>query len=202
MKTRKLSSDKLHTRVLQLMEGIKKMLSVSLTFSQNDDLIKILQQENFKKEATFLVYWNHTKKLITAATSEANSSIELTFSPGLGLEEYTQIHQVIVTLAEKLNAEVDDQKALLGYLKNSEGAYILTNWQKWYEFLQEAKFITLKGKKIRVLDENEQEKSSGLFVHYKLDEQTRNICECTLITLFGEKKITGNDLTIEPTNEW
>jgi hypothetical protein len=201
MKTRKLSSDKLHTKVLQLMEGIK-MLSVSLAFSQNDDLIKILQQESFKKEATSLVYWNRTKKLITASTSEENSSVKLTFSPGLSLEEYTEIHQVIVTLAEKLNAEVDDQKALLGYLKNSEGAYILTNWQKWYEFLQEAKFITLKGKKIRVLDENQIEKSSGLFVNYKLDEQTRNICECTLITLFGEKQITGSDLTIEPTNEW
>jgi hypothetical protein len=183
------------------MEGIK-MLSVSLAFSQNDDLIKILQQESFKKEATSLVYWNRTKKLITASTSEENSSVKLTFSPGLSLEEYTEIHQVIVTLAEKLNAEVDDQKALLGYLKNSEGAYILTNWQKWYEFLQEAKFITLKGKKIRVLDENQIEKSSGLFVHYKLDEQTRNICECTLITLFGEKQITGSDLTIDPTNEW
>ncbi|WP_204554825.1 hypothetical protein [Bacillus ectoiniformans] len=178
------------------------MLSAILQFKNEQDVHQVIEKLGFKGQMNQFKYNVKNKTLIEAVYEPAPNSLTLQFSPGLNLEEYTMVHEKIVQLKQQLHAKIDDSNSLLGYLKSGEGAYIVTNWQKWYEFLQGAKLTTLEGKKVRVLDKNDKELASGLFVGYTKDEQSSNIVECTVITLFGERSFQGSNLTIEPTNEW
>lgn len=52
------------------------------------------------------------------------------------------------------------------------------------------------------LEELEQFYQKNIRSVAESDELTSSIIECTLITLFGEKTYKGNNLSIQPTNEW
>ncbi|MGM0876891.1 MAG: hypothetical protein ACQEWV_19575 [Bacillota bacterium] len=178
------------------------MLSATLLFLHSKNVGSSLEEIGFRFEENVYIYYVKNKKLIEASIDSSNSSFKLLFSPGLNLEEYTTVHTIIVSLMKKLEAKIDDRESLLGYTSNGEGAYIVSNWQNWYGFLQGAKLTSLEGKKVRVTDESDRELVSGMFVGYKSDKLTSTIIECTLITLFGEKTYKGNNLSIKPTNEW
>ncbi|PFM79967.1 hypothetical protein COJ46_11610 [Bacillus sp. AFS077874] len=129
-------------------------------------------------------------------------SLKINIPPQLNLKQYTIVHHIIKNLILVLNAEYNDSQSLLGYLTNGEGAYIITNWDYWVAFLQKAKLRSLEGKKVQVFDETNKEIASGMFISYKMDEQSSNIIECILITHFGERSFKGSSLLIEATNEW
>ncbi|WP_338785901.1 hypothetical protein [Metabacillus sp. FJAT-53654] len=178
------------------------MLSATLFFSPSKNVGSTLKELGFLFVKNEYNYYLKDKKLIEATIDSSNCSLKLLFSSGLNLEEYTMIHTIILCIMKKMNANIDDNDSLLGYTSNGEGAHIVSNWQNWYGFLQDAKLSSLEGKKVRVMDENDKELASGMFVGYKADELTSSIIECTLITLFGERTYKGNKLSIQPTNEW
>lgn len=133
-----------------------------------------------------------------------NESVHVEFEENLTLEAFTIIHHIILEISNKVNGQVDDTHSQLGYLKDGEPAFIITNWEKWYAFLNEAKLKTLEGQKVHVFDE-EDELGSGILMEYQLEPSINEefiINQCTLITTFGERKFSGKNLKIEPANEW
>jgi len=150
------------------------------------------------------IYSQKGKELATIKHYNKNHTVELRFSGNLRLEEYEIIHNAIITLASATSGKIDDTNSLLGYLGNAEPAYIVTNWVKWTLFLNEAKYKTLEGQKVKLLDVNNEELASGILVDYQYEiiNDTFSITECTLITTFGERKYTGDKLKIEPTDRW
>ncbi|QHE53825.1 hypothetical protein [Pontibacillus sp. HMF3514] len=178
------------------------MLSVELQTSDLNDIEKILKSKGFQENNGDMVYKPNKQEQITVSLNEANQKLTLMFSPQLNLEQFSTIHQKIMELIQFFGTHYDDSNSLLGYLKDGEGAYIITNWSKWYKFLQDARLKTLEGQKVRILDQKENELGSGMFVDYKRDTEHLTIIECSIITLFGEKSYSGTDLKIEPTNEW
>ncbi|WP_335869837.1 hypothetical protein [Bacillus sp. 2205SS5-2] len=178
------------------------MFSVHLDVPSSSFIEDSLINQKFIKKKNQYVLNEKSTILINAIIDSSRCKLTLEFSPQLNLEQYARIHQVLSNLIEDLSAVYDDTNSLLGYLKNGEGAYILTNWHKWIDFLQQAKLKTLEGKKVRILDENQLELATGLFVGYQKNENSAVISKCTVITLFGERTFKGTSLTIEATNEW
>ncbi|KGX87253.1 hypothetical protein [Pontibacillus marinus] len=178
------------------------MLSVELHTPESNETEKILKSNGFQESNGHMVYKPNKQEQITVILNKTNQKITLTFSPQLNLEQFTTIHQKIMELIQCFDSKYDDSNSLLGYLKDGEGAYIITNWSKWYKLLQDARLKTLEGQKVRILDQKENELGSGIFVDYKRDTEHLTIIECSIITLFGEKAYSGTNLKIEPTNEW
>jgi hypothetical protein len=177
------------------------MLSVKLhSIFADHSIEEALMKQGFKKRGENYIYKN-SKIQVEAEADFIGRTVEISFSPQLNLEEYKTVHHLLVELIKELDAQCDDSGSLLGYLSEGTGAYILTNWDQWVSFLQEAKFRTLEGKKVRVLDEAGKELAAGMFVNYVADASS-NIQECTVITLFGERTYKGNKLKVEATNEW
>ncbi|WP_243292496.1 hypothetical protein [Bacillus sp. FJAT-47783] len=178
------------------------MLSVTVEIQNKEEFDLLLLKLGFFRKNGFYIFKTNNRELLRAEYTSDDDSAVFKFSPGLNLEEYTTIHHLLKEILQDGKLNFDDSNSLLGYLKNGEGAYILTNWYKWYEFLQDAKLKSLEGKKVRVLDEKERELASGLFVEYKKDNASHKIIQCSVITLLGERTYSGNALKIEPTNEW
>ncbi|WP_175987732.1 hypothetical protein [Bacillus sp. Marseille-Q1617] len=177
------------------------MLSIKLhSITADHSIEQALVKLGFKKHGGNYICKN-SKIHLEAEADFINRTIEISFSPQLNLEEYKTVHLLFIELIKELDAQYDDSGSLLGYLSEGTGAYILTNWEQWISFLQEAKFRTLEGKKVRVLDEAGKELAAGMFVNYSADVSS-NIKECTVITLFGERTYKGDNLKVEATNEW
>ncbi len=177
------------------------MLSVKLySIFADHSIEEALMKQGFKKRGENYIYKN-SKIQVEAEADFIDRTVEISFSPQLNLEEYKTVHHLLVELIKELDAQCDDSGSLLGYLSEGNGAYILTNWEQWVSFLQEAKLRTLEGKKVRVLDEAGKELAAGMFVNYVADASS-NIQECTVITLFGERTYKGDNLKVEATNEW
>ncbi|WP_113927058.1 hypothetical protein [Bacillus sp. P14.5] len=178
------------------------MLSVKVDIQNKEELHLPLLKQGFSNKTGSYIYKENNRELLRGEYVTESSSFLFEFSPGLNLEGYTTIHRLLNKIINDGELKFDDTNSLLGYLKNGEGAYILTNWSQWHEFLQDAKLKSLEGKKVRVLNETDQELASGLYVECKKDEITNKIIKCTVITLFGERSYKGEALKIEPTNEW
>jgi hypothetical protein len=177
------------------------MLSIRLhSITADHSIEEALMKQGFKKRGEKYIYKNSNLQ-VEAEADFIGRTVEISFSPQLNLEEYKTVHHLLVELTKELDAQCDDSGSLLGYLSEGTGAYILTNWDQWVSFLQEAKFRTLEGKKVRVLDEAGKELAAGMFVNYSADVSS-NIKECTVITLFGERTYKGDNLKVEATNEW
>ncbi|PGL72049.1 hypothetical protein [Bacillus sp. AFS055030] len=178
------------------------MLTVELhAISSDQSIEQILYEQGFKIQDGTYIYTKSNIKLEGVLDSH-NRSLKINIPPQLNLKQYTIIHHFIKNLILVLTAKYNDSQSLLGYLSNGEGAYILTNWEHWVAFLQKAKLRSLEGKKVQVFDDSNKEIASGLFISYKMDEQSSNITECILITHFGERSFKGSNLVIEATNEW
>ncbi|MEI5908246.1 hypothetical protein WAK64_14400 [Bacillus spongiae] len=179
------------------------MLSVVIDLSNLEFVEELLRAYKFTKQKETYVLKKKNNIFINATINHSSCKLKTEFSPHLTLEQYEEIHDIHVHLIKELNTtKYDDRNSLLGYLQNGEKAYIITNWEKWYSFLQEAKYKSLEGKKVMIQDESKQELASGLFLSYDSDPNTAKITRCTVITLFGERTFKGDGLTIEPTNEW
>ncbi|MGG0178725.1 hypothetical protein [Gottfriedia acidiceleris] len=178
------------------------MLTIELhTISPDKSIEHTLHMKGFRIQEGTYFYTNSNIKLKGVIDSNKRS-LKINFSPQLNLKQFTIVHHIIKNLILALNAEYNDSQSLLGYLTNGEGAYIITNWDYWVAFLQKAKLRSLEGKKVRVFDVTNKEIASGMFISYKMVDQSSNITECTLITHFGERSFKGSNLLIEATNEW
>ncbi|MEE6450668.1 hypothetical protein RAH41_08865 [Gottfriedia acidiceleris] len=178
------------------------MLTVELhAINPEISIAENLKMKGFKIQGGTYFYKKGNIKLKAVIDSD-KKSLKINIPPQLNLKQYTIIHHIIKNLILVLNAECNDSQSLLGYLATGEGAFIITNWDYWVVFLQKARLRSLEGKKVQVFDEKNKEIASGLFISYKMNEQSSNITECILITRLGERSFKGNNLLIEATNEW
>lgn len=181
------------------------MLSANIYFTSSYDMDTLFQSLGlFKQGAQYILMTPDRKEL--AKINQTDSRVELTFPQNLNMEEYAQIHRVIVQIHEKVGGTIEDSNSLLGYLRNGEEARIVTNWEAWVAFLQGARHKSMQGQKVRVIDEKGMEIGNGLLMDYVTSEDKASnpfaVKECTLVTSFGERKFTGQNLKIEPTGEW
>ncbi|MEW9671984.1 hypothetical protein [Ammoniphilus sp. 3BR4] len=133
----------------------------------------------------------------------APGALTFAFPGNLGMEEYIVIHQALKNIVKAANASVDDSNSLLGYLPSGEGAHILTRFEAWISFLLEAKHKSMKGQKVRVIEESGRVIGEGLLMELETEEDSFfSVKKCTLVTTFGEQSFSGKNLKIEPTGEW
>lgn len=177
------------------------MLSAILTY-QGNEMMPILKEYGFKWIDNRFVYPINKRNLLNVEIDTRNKELTIAYSNQLGIQEYRKIHSLLSSIQDRLKGTIYDKNSLLGYTETGEPAYIITNWPKWYRFIQKAILTSLSGKKVRVINESEVELASGLFVGYETSEYEDTITKCTLVTLFGEKTFKGKDLKIEASNEW
>ncbi|WP_121609888.1 hypothetical protein [Mesobacillus foraminis] len=140
------------------------------------------------------------KTLATIKSGEAETIFLI--HPQLEMEEYEILRETILEMVSGTNAGVDESGCKLGYLENGEPAYLIKNWEPWKAFLMRARLRTLEGQNIAVKDSSGDELGSGLLAEYKIEQNPFRITSCTLITIFGEKKIEGAELQVEPTGRF
>lgn len=180
------------------------MLTANIQFTGTYDLDSIFQSLGLLKQGSQYVLITPDRKEL-AKISQLDSKLEFSFPPNLSMEEYAQIHRVLVQIHEKIGGTIEDSNSLLGYLQNGEEARIVTNWEAWVAFLQGARHKTMQGQKVRIIDEKGMEIGTGLLLDYETNDKSGSpfsVSSCTLVTSFGERRFTGQNLKIEPTGEW
>lgn len=158
-----------------------------------------------KKKNDFLIENREGKEIASLTLNEQHHSMDLYFSKNLLFEDYAIIHGKLSIILNECHGSIHDEDALLGYLVDGSPAYIYTNWELWASFINVAKFRSLEGNKVNVVNSQNEELASGLLVGYKFKDNNpglSSIVECTIITLFGEKKYTGEHLMIQPAERW
>lgn len=182
------------------------MLTAIISYKGHYNIDNILvNQIGLKKTGSSYTFIHNNQKLASVQHDEGGKKLSFSFSPGLKMNQYENIHFAILQTVDAVNGSIEDSGSLLGYLQNGEGAYIVSNWNEWALFLQKARLKSLEGQKVSIFDETDAELASGLLTDYVLeinDEGYYRISECTVITLVGEKKYTSASLKVEPTNEW
>ncbi len=128
--------------------------------------------------------------------------VEFHIDPYLDLDEFQFLRDIIVEVSYGMEDAIDESGCQLGYLENGEKAFLIKNWEEWKAFLMKAKLKTLEGQNVQVLNENGEELGSGILAEYQLGDTPFRIENCTLITLFGERKFAAEKIKIVPTNQF
>ena len=186
------------------------MLSTTLFYKEDLELKldKVFSEHKLvqKSNNSFSYTPPENKSELAAATiNHIKNTATFTYGGNLSFKEYEQIHNLITSINQEVKGVVDDSNSLLGYLENGEPAYIIKNWNSWTIFLNRAKYVSMEGQKVRVLNEHGIELATGLLVCYEVDPSTETqftISSCSLVTTFGERTFSGSQLSIEPTGEW
>ncbi|WP_102345078.1 hypothetical protein [Bacillus sp. Marseille-P3661] len=167
------------------------MLSTDITTFKPLDQIDLSSKNIHKSDKKYSILDDKTQKTIGSITMDhEDSKIKFEYGGNLTMDQYEIIHNSILYVNELVEGKIDDSNSLLGYLENGEGAYVVTNWNEWYTFLHKAKFKTMEGQKVKVLDEDGVEIGTGLLMDYKLASDSSDsfiVTECTLITTDGEE---------------
>lgn len=173
------------------------MLTLKVTGVPADEI----ESEQIKKSGDKYFVSRGNKTLATAIGT--GNAVEFKIDPYLNLEEFQFLREVILELANGNEGAIDERDCQLGYLDNGEKAYLIKNWEAWKAFLMKAKLRTLEGQNVQALNEDGEELGSGLLAEYEIgSEKPFRITSCTLITLFGERKFEGGNLSIVPTNQF
>jgi hypothetical protein len=162
--------------------------------------IQDLDSEHIKKIGNTHFAYRGNKTLATIQGS--GNGIEFQIDPYLGLDEFQFLRKIILDLCYGNESAIDERDCQLGYLENGEKAYLIKNWEEWKAFLMKAKLKTLEGQNVQALNEQGEELGSGLLAEYEITTTPFRIRSCTLITLFGERKFEGANLSIVPTNQF
>ncbi len=182
------------------------MLTANIHFTDTFDTDTTFRSLGLiRQDSQYVLITPDQKELAKIKLLENESNIEFTFPPNLNMDQYAEIHRMIVQIHEKVGGTIEDSKSLLGYLRNGQEACIVTNWDAWVAFLQGARHKSLEGQKVRIIDEKGMELGSGLLMDYDTNNEEASpfaIKSCTLVTSFGERKFSGSNLKIEPTGEW
>lgn len=143
-----------------------------------------------------------SKKRESVLAERTDAGIRLTFAGDLSFEDYELIHHAAVLLAEGLEAEVDDSRALMGYLENGEAARLFHEWKKWKAYLLKAKHGSMEGQKVEVVKEDGSWK--GILLEYtdKTVDDEHIVTECVLLGTDGEIRVQGKKLEVIPTGEF
>ncbi|MCT8140420.1 hypothetical protein H1D32_23610 [Anaerobacillus sp. CMMVII] len=179
------------------------MLHVTFLYDGNQPVFETLRRLKFKYENNIYVLTELGYKATINHDSTAKK-LHLTFSKELSFEQYKHLHKMIKSIAENIHATVDDHLALMGYLEDGNEAYIYHGWNKWMQFLEGAKHVSMEGQKVQVFNET-QLLAEGILLELEKDEDTIDefkIIKCTIITKTGEKTLTGEHLRIIPTGEF
>ncbi|MFC4322816.1 hypothetical protein [Litchfieldia salsa] len=171
--------------------------------SNIDVHLQTLEHVTIKKKDIYSI--NNYKSQEISTIELLNNDLTFLFSESLSFEEYMLIHQVVHQISMISEGEIDDQNSLLGFLENQSPVYIYNNWNEWIVFINKAKYRTLEGNNVSILNKENEEISSGLLVDYKFELSETgqfHINECTLITLFGEKTFKDDHLIIFPSERW
>ncbi|MFZ3588063.1 hypothetical protein ACOI1C_02060 [Bacillus sp. DJP31] len=166
------------------------------SFTENPH--KILHNLKWKEaNGIFFQSIDSNKKLITIKVDF--DRVKGTFANNLTFKEYMVINRLLTELVIHLNGKINDSNSQLGYLLDQRPVCIVTNFKKWEKFILTAKLRSLRGQKVMVVNEKEEFVEQGLLVDYvqKEDSPILEISSCTVISIFGERKITGNNLKIE-----
>jgi hypothetical protein len=184
------------------------MLSANIYYQPFDgDIENIIRTIGMRKKESkyYMISFKSEQEIAVLTIQPEEEKLQITFPGNLSFEEYESIHNAIIQITDLCNGEVDDSQSLIGYLESGEKVNIVKNWDEWSLFINKAKYKTLEGQKVRLLDEKNGELASGLLVEYKFDSNRKDsfwITECTLITSFGERRFSGERLSIEPTDRW
>ncbi|WP_216831319.1 hypothetical protein [Alkalihalobacterium elongatum] len=127
----------------------------------------------------------------------------LSFPPELNLVEFEKIHELIEQLLLHCREpKLDDQRAFIGYLPDGGKAFIYNQFIQWREFILKAKHRSMEGQKVEIFNGDEK-LADGILVDYVLDdEKAFQIKSITLLTRFGEKVFTHNNMSIAATGEF
>lgn len=180
------------------------MLTANIQDMGTYDMDSLFQTLGLLKQDSHYVLMTPDRKEL-AKINQLDSKIEFSFPKSLNMEEYAQIHRLIIRIHEKAGGTIEDSNSLLGYLQNGEEARIVTNWEAWVGFLQGARHKSMQGQKVRIMDEKGMEIGNGLLLDYETNDESGSpfaVKSCTLVTSFGERTFTGQNLKIEPTGEW
>lgn len=181
------------------------MLNVNIYYEGNPDIETAFQKADFSKGRKG---WFFEKKLskklesVLAEFHEETYSYQLTFSGSLTFEDYELIHEAIDILAKELPAEIDDKKALMGYLENGEKAFIYHQWKEWKAYLLQAKHVSMEGQKIEV--KKGEDSWQGILLHYSshIKNDKFRVTECTVLGTDGEVRVQGDELILTPRGEF
>lgn len=162
--------------------------------------IEYIDSEHIKKTGSNYSVYRGNKSL--AAIKGTGNEVEFQIDPYLDLEDFQFLRNIILDLSYGNEAAIDERGCQLGYLENGEKAYLIKNWEEWKAFLMKAKLRTLEGQNVQILNESGEELGSGLLAEYEISANPFRIKSCTLITLFGERKFEGENISIVPTNQF
>ena len=173
---------------------------VMLTLKIMGTPIENINSEHIRKTGSKYFVYRGNKSLATIQGTE--SEVEFQIDPYLDLDEFQFLREIILDLCYGNEDAVDERDCQLGYLESGEKAYLIKNWEEWKAFLMKAKLKTLEGQNVQLLNDEGEELGSGLLAEYEVAAPPFRIMSCTLITLFGERKFEGKNLSIVPTNQF
>ncbi|GGF25951.1 hypothetical protein GCM10010954_26140 [Halobacillus andaensis] len=178
------------------------MLKVIIPVNRQLSIDGSLDQAGFFKKSdgsyVFRKEMGKGSAAITAVWVEKESHLLFTIPEDLELAEFQMIHDALSSLSEVLKTSIDDSQAFMGYLENGETAFLIKRWHRWKDFLLRARHRSLKGQKVEVREVR------GILLEYTEEESSPHfeVKECVILTTFGEQKVTGKNLQIEPTGEF
>lgn len=159
-----------------------------------------LTSEHIKNQGSKYSVYRGNKSL--AAIQGTGKEVEFQIDPYLDLEEFQFLREIILEIGSGNGTSLDESGCQLGYLENGEKAFLIENWDEWKTFLMKAKLKTLEGQSVQAMNNEGEELGSGLLAEYDTAVNPFRITSCTLITLFGERKFEGDNLSIVPTNQF
>lgn len=176
------------------------MLEVCITPNKIDQFTTLLHQFQFTfYDESYRLY--HDKVgLISVVPS--HKSFYFHFFDQEKMEHFQEIHTLLAEIIQLSEATYDDHKAFLGYLEDGSKTYILTNWHKWLDYLNEAKHISMQGQLVKLFSQEYKLLSEGLLLSFENNNTPFTVTACTLITANGEQFFQGDSLIIEATGQF
>ncbi len=179
------------------------MLQVSFQYEGIQPIFETLKSLNFHYDNGKYI----ANEFAYRATMIHNAEIKqliLTFSEELSFEQYKHLHDIVRSIAETINATIDDHLALMGYLKDGREAFLLNGWDEWVRFLETAKHVSMEGQKVQVYLSHRLI-GEGILLETQKNEMEKSdfrIIKCTILSRSGEQVLTGPDLKIMATGEF
>ncbi|PYZ93532.1 hypothetical protein CR194_10205 [Salipaludibacillus keqinensis] len=181
------------------------MLNVQLTYERDGGLYPVLTKFGFDFHTDhYQKKLNSDSFLVKAVNRSESNVLELYCKDEVSFDGCKEFHHLIVHLAKALEASINDEEAMLGYDSLGNPAHLVTNFQSWSHFLDQAKHRSMEGYTVEVYD-GKRLLGRGIMVQADLatgDEQpVTKTPYCTIISAEGEETFLGDHLKIIPVVE-
>lgn len=185
--------------------GVDFMLKVIFSYTGEPPIFETLRALDFKYNEGIYVLKNDKKGLFASITNKPKmKQLSLEFSGELSFEQYKELHLIVSTIATKIQADVNDEAAFMGYLDDGSEVFIYNNWGNWLQFIEGAKHVSMEGQKVQLFNGKEL-LEEGILIEAVKDKSSQNefrLLKCTIITKNGEKTIRGDNLKVVVTGEF